>query len=104
MPPTFASSISGMARIIAGLAFACGVMGWGILQTVTIAPGRDAHWGFIGCGILLLAGLALRDWLCRIAAVALAIWCILGTIGSYKLGIAYQKHQMAKKAARAQTH
>jgi hypothetical protein len=104
MSLTFASSICGLVRSVAGLAFTCGVMGCFFLQTVTFAPGRGEHWLFIGCGILLLAGLALRDWFYRIAAVALVICCIFATIDSYKLGIAHQKRQMAKKATSAQSN
>ncbi|WP_113959752.1 hypothetical protein [Roseimicrobium gellanilyticum] len=60
-------------------------------------------WWFIGCGLLLLTGLALREWYHRIAAVALVTLCIMSAIESHARGIAYEKRMMAKKAARSQS-
>lgn len=96
------TSISSLIRSVAGLAFACGVMGFFILQTITLVPGTGGHWVFIGCGLLLLSGLLLREWHYRIASVVLAVWCTMAGFQYHAYGIAYKERMLNKKAAHTQ--
>jgi hypothetical protein len=101
-PMITSTSISSLIRGVAGLAFACGVMGLLILQTITLVPGTGGHWLFMGCGLLLLSGLLLREWHYRSASVVLAVWCTVAGFQNHAQGIAYKERMMSKKAAHTQ--
>ena len=95
-------SISSLVQSVAGLFFTCGVLGFFILQTITIVPGTGEHWLFVSCGLLLLSGLFLPAWHYRIAALALVVLCTIAAIQSHAYGIAYKERIISRKAAHTQ--
>src|SRR5689334_9494921 len=86
-PMTTSTSLSSLLRGIAGLFFACGVMGFLFCQVATFVPGSEYKF-FIPCGLLLLSGLLLREWPYRITAIVLVVLCTMASIDSRARGIA----------------
>jgi hypothetical protein len=98
---TTSTSISNLIRSIAGVMFACGVMGLLFWQVVTIYPGSEYKF-LVVCGLLLLSGLLRREWHYRIAAIVLGLFCTLAAIDSRSRGLAYEQRVKARRATHAQ--
>jgi hypothetical protein len=88
-PQSSATRLLRPLRPLLRFVFGSGVVLLLLAQIITFIPGAEERF-YIFTGCLLLAGLVLPGWPCRIVAVVLIAYCIWGAVEGQRRGIKYR--------------